>query len=128
MSEATVYEMVGGDTTFQKLVDRFYARVETDPKLRPMFPQDLEPGKRWQCLFLIQFFGGPQHYSTERGHPRLRMRHNPFPISQEARDLWLGHMLTAIDELGIQEPARGIMRDYFERGSAFMVNLYSSEE
>jgi hemoglobin len=128
MSEATVYEMVGGDTTFQKLVDRFCARVETDPKLRPMFPQDLEPGKRWQCLFLIQFFGGPQHYSTERGHPRLRMRHNPFPISQEARDLWLGHMLTAIDELGIQEPARGIMRDYFERGSAFMVNLYSSEE
>jgi hemoglobin len=127
MSEVTVYETIGGDATFQKLVDRFYTRVEADPKLRPIFPQDLEPGKRWQCLFLIQFFGGPQYYAEERGHPRLRMRHNPFPISQEARDLWLGHMLTAIDEVGIQEPARGVMREYFERGSAFMINLYSSE-
>jgi hemoglobin len=128
MSEYSIYEVVGGDETFQKLVDRFYARVEADAKLRPMFPQDLEPGKRWQRLFLIQFFGGPQYYAEERGHPRLRMRHNPFPISQEARDLWLGHMLTAIDEVGIQEPARTVMRDYFERGSAFMINLYSGEE
>jgi hemoglobin len=128
MSEYSIYEVVGGDETFQKLVDRFYARVEADAKLRPMFPQDLEPGKRWQRLFLIQFFGGPQYYAEERGHPRLRMRHNPFPISQEARDLWLGHMLTAIDEVGIQEPARTVMRDYFERGSAFMINLYSGKE
>ncbi|MFN8376213.1 MAG: globin [Anaerolineae bacterium] len=128
MSEYTIYEVVGGDPTFHKLVDRFYAHVEADEKLRSMFPEDLEPGKRWQFLFLTQFFGGPQRYGEERGHPRLRMRHNPFPITQEARDAWLKHMVTAIDEVGIEEPARTVMRDYFERGSAFMVNLYSGEE
>ena len=122
MDSQSVYEMVGGDPTFHKLVDIFYARVEQDRVLRPLFPDDLEPGKRWQFLFLTQFFGGPPRYQQERGHPRLRMRHNPFPIDQLARDHWLGHMLAAIDEVGIADPARAEMRDYFERGSAFMIN------
>ena len=107
---------------FQALVDSFYARVESDALLRPLFPDDLEPGKRWQFLFLVQFFGGPPRYAEERGHPRLRMRHGPFPINQNARDRWLSHMLAAIDEVGIAEPARSIMRNYFEHGSQFMIN------
>ncbi|MBZ0279666.1 MAG: globin [Anaerolineae bacterium] len=120
-----IYEMVGGDATFQALVDTFYASVEADELLRPMFPSDLEPGKRWQFLFLTQFFGGPARYNLERGHPRLRMRHTPFPIDQVSRDHWLAHMLNAIDAAGIVEPARTVMRDYFERGSTFMINAES---
>ncbi len=121
--ETSVYELVGGDPTFQQLVDIFYSRVEADTELRAMFPEDLAPGKYWQFLFLTQFFGGPARYAAERGHPRLRMRHLPFPIDMDARNRWLGHMLVAIDEVGIQEPARTTMREYFERGSAFMLNV-----
>ena len=124
--EPSVYELVGGDEIFQRLVDNFYKKVETDPVLRPVFPHDLEPGKRWQFLFLTQFFGGPARYEQERGHPRLKMRHFPFPINQQARDHWLSHMLAAIDEVGINEPARGIMREYFERGSAFLINQHGA--
>ena len=124
-NEQTVYDMVGGDDAFRKLVDYFYQFVSEDDQLRHMFPPDLEPGKQWQFLFLTQFFGGPARYSEERGHPRLRMRHNPFQIDQHARDRWFAHMCRAIDEAGIQEPARGIMRDYFERGSTFMINAES---
>lgn len=123
--EKTVYELAGGDPVFERLVEAFYRNVEHDSALRPMFPQDLEAGKRWQFLFLTQFFGGPARYAQERGHPRLRMRHMPFPIDETARDRWLAHMLSAIDEVGVAEPARSAMRDYFERGSAFMVNLHS---
>lgn len=122
--EFSLYEIVGGDVTFQKLVDIFYERVAADPVLRPMFPDDLEPGKRWQFLFLTQFFGGPARYATERGHPRLRMRHMPFVINDEAREHWLGHMLVAVDEVGIEEPARTVMRDYFERASTHMINAF----
>lgn len=125
MEEQRVYEAVGGDATFLKLVESLYARIERDLRLRPLFPDDLEPGKRWQFLFLTQFFGGPHRYGQERGHPRLRMRHAPFPIDQAVRDTWLGHMLAAIDEVEIAEPARSVMRDYFERGSAFMMNTTS---
>ncbi len=118
----TIYEMVGGEPTFLRLVDAFYARVEADPVLRPMFPDDLEYGKRWQFLFLSQYFGGPPQYGVERGHPRLRMRHMPFVIDQTARDHWLAHMLAALDEIDVEEPALSIMREYFERASAFMIN------
>lgn len=125
-SHYSVYELVGGEATIRELVDRFYARVEVDPALRPMFPPDLTEGKRWQFLFLCQFFGGPQMYAEERGHPRLRMRHNPFPIGRAERDAWLGHMLAAVDETGIEEPMRTVMRDYFVRTSEHMIN--QSEE
>jgi hemoglobin len=118
----TVYEVVGGDAPFKQLVDRFYALVEADEYLRPMFPEDLEPGKKWQFLFLVQYFGGPTRYIEERGHPRLRMRHAPFPIDKKARDHWLQHMLTALDELDIAPEADRIMREYFERASTFMIN------
>lgn len=121
-AELNVYEAAGGDPVFEKLVEVFYTRVEADAVLRTMFPEDLEPGKRWQFLFLTQLFGGPARYVQERGHPRLRMRHMPFVIDQDGRDRWLRCMLEAIDEVGIAEPARSAMRDYFERGSAFMVN------
>ncbi len=120
--QPTLYELVGGELTFRQLVDAFYTRVEADPELRPIFPVDLEAGKYAQFLFLSQFFGGPTTYSEERGHPRLRMRHDPFVIDQHARDLWLGHMIAAIDEVGIDEPMRSVMVDYFVRASTHMIN------
>lgn len=123
-----IFDMVGGESTFKRLVDAFYSRVEADPELRPMFPDDLEPGKHWQYLFLMQYFGGPQRYAEERGHPRLRMRHSPFPIDDAARAGWLNHMFLAIDEVGIMEPARSFMRNYFEHAASVMVNRVNPDE
>jgi hemoglobin len=124
----SVFDFVGGAPVFRRLVDDFYARVEADETLRAIFPDDLAPGKEWQYLFLTQFFGGPATYLDVRGHPRLRMRHQPYRIDRRARDAWLGHMLAAIDAAGIAEPARTLMRDYFERGSEFLMNVYSDGE
>jgi hemoglobin len=126
-SEDTMYDRVGGEATFRRLVDAFYARVEQDTVLRPLFPDDLTPGKEWQFLFLMQYWGGPTRYMEERGHPRLRMRHFPFAITLQARDAWVRCMFEAIDEVGISEPARTEMRDYFDRGATFMINRYNSE-
>jgi hemoglobin len=122
LEQITVYELVGGQETFVRLADTFYRRIETDPFLRPMFPADLAGASERLALFLIQYFGGPTTYSERRGHPRLRMRHIPFSIGQAERDAWLGHMLAAIDLVGIAEPARTQMRDYFERSATFMIN------
>ncbi|MGB1285726.1 MAG: globin [Aggregatilineales bacterium] len=125
MTEQTsVYEQIGGEDTFRQLVDAFYAKVEQDDLLRKIFPPDLESGKYWQFLFLMQYWGGPTRYAQERGHPRLRMRHAPYPVDAAARDRWLQYMLEAIDEVGIQEPARTEMRDYFERGATFLINRH----
>jgi len=127
-NQQTVYELVGGEETFRQLVDIFYDKVEADEKLRAIFPEDLEPGKEWQFLFLMQYWGGPQRYGEERGHPRLRMRHGPYTVTPELANLWAKYMLEAIDEVGIEEPSRTMMREYFERGASFMINRYSDNE
>lgn len=74
------------------------------------------------AAFLAQFFGGPQLYSDQRGHPRLRMRHTRFKIGQAQRDAWLGHMCAAIQQVGIEEPIASVMRQYFDQASTFLIN------
>lgn len=112
-----------GDTGFEKLVAAFYRRVNSDPVLRPLYPeQDLSAAERRLRLFLIQYFGGSTAYSAERGHPRLRMRHAPFVIGQAERDAWVTAMLGAMAEAEIPEPAYSEMKNYFENGATFMMN------
>ena len=118
----TVYEAVGGEETFVRLVDAFYAGVETDSILRPMYPDDLGPPKRHLALFLMQYFGGPQTYVQERGHPRLRMRHLPFAITRAARDAWVQHMEAALDALALPAEQDAAMRRYFADAATFMIN------
>ena len=98
---ASIFEQVGGHATFTALVDAFYAGVDQDAELIAMYPEghDLE-GAKWRLqAFLEQYFGGPTTYSEQRGHPRLRMRHMPFPVTFDARDRWLTHMRAALDSI-----------------------------
>jgi hemoglobin len=119
----TIFELAGGEATFFALVERFYQGVETDPLLRPMYPAgDLTEARRKLALFFIQYFGGPMTYSAERGHPRLRMRHLPFPIDQAARDAWMRHMYRALDETPLPDDVRAEMRQYFEHTATFLIN------
>ncbi len=104
MTDATaapsLYTRAGGMAFFERLVARFYAGVETDPILRPLYPEaDLAGATQRLTLFLAQYWGGPTTYDQERGHPRLRMRHAPFMIGPVERDRWLVHMRVAIAEL-----------------------------
>ena len=119
----TFYEAVGGEQTFRKLVDAFYAGVATDPVLRPLYPEeDLGPAAERLRLFLEQYWGGPNTYSAERGHPRLRMRHAPFRVGPVERDAWLAHMRAAVDGLGLPPEQHKELWDYLERAAFFMVN------
>ena len=89
---------MGGAEFFEALVHHFYEGVAADPVLRAMYPEeDLAPAERRLRLFLTQYWGGPTTYSDERGHPRLRMRHNPYVIDDDARDRWLDAMRAALD-------------------------------
>jgi hemoglobin len=121
--EASFFDAVGGEPTFRRLVARFYQGVAGDPLLRPMYPEDdLGPAQERMTLFLMQYWGGPNTYSANRGHPRLRMRHAPFQVDVAARDAWLLHMREAVDSLGLPEPHHTALWDYLERAAYFMVN------
>jgi hemoglobin len=122
MSQPSLYDQIGGMDTFQRLVDAFYQGVETDPILRPMYPDDLTESREHLALFLAQYFGGPGTYSERRGHPRLRMRHLPFRVDAAARDAWLRHMRAAVEAVALPEPSRGVMLAYFAQVADFLVN------
>ena len=118
----TLYERAGGESFFLKLVEQFYAGVEDDPLLRPLYPAQLGPSKRHLALFLAQYFGGPATYNAQRGHPRLRMRHVRFAIGLAERDAWLGHMRKAVADASISDEDRATLLGYFEMAATSLVN------
>jgi hemoglobin len=118
----TVYERVGGNAFFVELVEQFYRLVEVDQVLRPLYPQDMNPGKAHLAAFLAQYWGGPPQYSLDRGHPRLRQRHMTFPIGQTERDAWVTHMIAALQSMDIPADDVAVMTDYFKRTASLMMN------
>ena len=94
-----LFDRVGGSEFFVRLVDEFYVGVVGDEVLWPLYPDqsDLDGAKHRLTLFLIQYWGGPQTYMEERGHPKLRMRHMPFHVGPLERDRWLVHMARAVE-------------------------------
>lgn len=122
----TFYDAVGGAQTFDDLTSRFYAEVARDEILRPLYPEDeLADAERRLRMFLEQYWGGPRTYSDERGHPRLRMRHNPFRIGPMERDAWLRCMHIAIASIGedrLDDDHRAALVAYVEMAAQSMVN------
>ncbi len=123
--DSTRYEQFGGEQTFAKLAKLFYQGVSQDPILKPMYPEeDLGPAERRLKLFLEQYWGGPDTYQQERGHPRLRMRHHEFKINPAARDAWLGHMRAAVNQLELSPLDDAELWDYLERAAHAMLNSF----
>lgn len=123
MTDRSLYEVVGGMPFFERLVAHFYDGVASDEVLRPLYPEaDLAPAARRLTLFLAQYWGGPTTYTSERGHPRLRARHFPFPIGTLERDRWLLHMRAAIDASDAAEPARARLHEYVTMAAEAMRN------
>jgi hemoglobin len=122
--DRALYDVAGGMPFFEALVDRFYDRVEADPVLIRLYPDpaDLEGARRRLALFLAQYWGGPTTYSDERGHPRLRMRHAPFPIGEQERDHWLAAMRDAMDDLRPAPDVRMAFDEYLDMAAEAMRN------
>ena len=121
----TLFDRVGGSATFDKLAKEFYRGVASDPLLKPMYPeQDLGPAERRLNMFLQQYWGGPDTYQQERGHPRLRMRHAPYTIGPKAKKAWLGHMRNAVDSLELSQADEAELWEYLERAATAMLNTF----
>jgi hemoglobin len=123
----TFYDAVGGHETFDRLVAGFYARVATDPILRPLYPdEDWDEAPHRLRMFLEQYWGGPRTYSDERGHPRLRMRHAPFTIGVAERDAWLANMRASMDGLGLAPEQDEQLWQYLVMAAHSLVNVADS--
>ncbi|MCG3185856.1 MAG: hypothetical protein IOMNBAOH_00379 [Rhodocyclaceae bacterium] len=121
----SMYERIGGAPTIERLVESFYARMDTLPEartIRAMHAADLGPVKDVLKRYLGEWMGGPKLYSAERGHPRLRQRHLGFPIGNEERDAWLSCMRGALDETVADRGARAEIYELLARLADWMRN------
>jgi hemoglobin len=112
----TPFAAIGGQAVVDSLVDAFYLRMDTLPEarvIRDMHAKDLGAVKNVLKRYLGEWMGGPAHYSQERGHPRLRMRHGPFQIGAAERDAWMLCMNGALDDVVKDAPLRAQLQQSF---------------
>ena len=122
MTEEEVFSAVG-EEGFARLVAAFYRQVPGDDILGPIYPKhDLDGAEQRLRDYLVYRFGGPPRYIEERGHPKLRGRHIPFPITQAARDRWMLLMDIALKQAAVHGEAETHIRAFFDGMSTFMIN------
>lgn len=105
----SLFDRIGGSATIDRLVDRFYERMDTLPEaqvIRAMHADDLGVIRDVLKRYLTEWTGGPRLYSVEKGHPLLRQRHIGFAIGDAERDAWMLCMRGALEETVTDSAAR----------------------
>lgn len=121
-TENDIYKAIGSEG-IGRLVRAFYQRVPHDDILGPMYPaEDLQGAEDRLRMFLIFRFGGPQDYLQHRGHPKLRLRHAPFQIDQNARDRWVLLMENAVRGCEFQTPLDKVILEFLASVATFLIN------
>jgi hemoglobin len=122
VEEQDIFAAIGQDG-FDRLVAAFYRQIPGDDVLGPLYPkQDFAGAEQRLKDFLLFRFGGPATYLETRGHPRLRMRHAPFPIGPAARDRWVQIMNRALDEAELPAEAYAKLQEFFANTATFLMN------
>ena len=122
---ATPFDWIGGEPAVQALVTRFYDLMDLEPgyrELRASHGPTLDDARKKLFWFLCGWLGGPDHYQSRFGHPRLRMRHMPFKIGILERDQWLACMDQAMRETHVPVELRERLKQSFFQTADWMRN------
>jgi hemoglobin len=119
-----IYGKMGENCIFQMLED-FYSELEKSP-IRNLFPEDMKEASKRSAAFFVFILGGPPLYQQKFGAPRMRQRHLPFAIDENARQVWLQCFMKILQnaEEKYQFPMEhmdGFLR-FLDQFSAWMVN------
>jgi hemoglobin len=121
----TPFAWIGGESQVHALVDRFYDLMDLEPDyaaLRAAHGTELANAREKLKMFLTGWMGGPQRYTEQFGHPRLRMRHMPFSIGIAERDQWVACMDQAMQETAIDDALRTRLKESFMQTADWMRN------
>ena len=125
MEDKTPYELIGGEPGVERLVNRFYDLMDDLPEaamIRSMHASSLKSSRHKLILFLTGWLGGPPLYVEAYGHPRLRARHLPFAIDEDARQQWMLCMRQALADEVDDEELRRFLESALDRVAAHMRN------
>jgi hemoglobin len=125
MTTPTLYEWAGGQDTFEKLTEVFYAKVLNDNMLGDLFRNMSSEHSKYVAHFLSEVLGGPKLYTGEskRSHTHMISRHVGRKLDETQRKRWVQLFLESADEIGMPDDPefRAALVGYLEWGSRMAV-------
>jgi len=121
-----LFEELGGRENVERVVDRFYDRIDEDPELRPIFPASMVVGRSRQKMFLEEWLGGEPRYTSDIGPWALRRRHAPFRVTGDGAARWIGHMQGALSDCGASDELASEIASLLRPVAFRMVNTSDS--
>ena len=125
-------ELIGGEARARELARKFYALMAAhEPALLAVHRLDAngfvtEAAQERFERFLVEWLGGPENYSAQHGHPRLRMRHGSVAVDSSLAEAWVRTMCRAMDELAITGDVRAFLEERFRHVAFFLRNAADS--
>ncbi len=123
--QLTPYELSGGEVATRKLADRFYDIMATAPEAAALYaihPLPLDTIRQIFFELLSGWLGGPSLFEQKYGHPRLRARHMPFPVTPQLKDQWMFCMNAALNEVVADPLLRGGLSEALTQLANHMIN------
>jgi hemoglobin len=108
MSEATLFERVGGINTLHALATRFYGLLDSDPdyaELRRLHGADLAPIADSLALFLQAWLGGPRDWFNARPGTCIMRMHREMHVTPSAASQWSDAIVRALAADPMIDPA-----------------------
>ena len=107
MSEAILFDRLGGEAAVNAAVDIFYRKVLMDDRINSFFEGvDMDKQAAKQKAFLTMAFGGPNNYTGEdmrRGHAHLVAR----GLNDSHFDAVVENLGATLKELGVADALIG---------------------
>lgn len=132
-SDASLYELVGGEKGLRNLIETFYDIVEFEDAGNVLHTlhrrgHGVAHSRIEQFDFMSGFLGGPRLYVTHHGHSDVRYMHEHVAIGPKARDAWLNCMSMAIDRVGLSSEIKQRLMEPFTRVANILVNRSDNTE
>lgn len=119
--QPTLYEWAGGRPAIERMINRFYDRVERDELLSPFFPGGVhEEHRRNVTTWWCEVFGGPAQYTEQLGgYERMLSKHRNLGITDAQRFRFASLMSLAADDADLpSDPEfRSALLAYLEWGT-----------
>jgi hemoglobin len=100
MTQATIFERIGGDAAVDAAVDIFYRKVLADDRISHFFDTvDMDRQRAKQKAFLTVAFGGPNAYSGKD----MRSAHASMKLTAEHFDAVMENLGNTLKELNVPD-------------------------
>lgn len=107
MSDATLYERLGGYDAISAVADNLLPRMIGDSQLGRFWENRGADGLQREKQLLIDFLchsaGGPLYYTGRN----MTLTHRGMNISQSDWDIFIGHLVATIAHFNLAEPEAG---------------------